>query len=149
MLTSYQILRDSYYDEFVQPLIDGGATEAQIEIFLTDLDAAVNQRGPLNEANFNSVMYDALQDVITWHKHYDIFTAMTTSFEEERILQYMLSNNHFTKANHNYAMRKDKSTGKLDNQGAPGGGGGTLTPTHRNSCPDPEPAEQMGQPDKP
>jgi hypothetical protein len=126
LLTSYQILRDSYYDEFVQPLIDAGATEAQIESFLTDLDAAVNQRGPLNDTNFNSIMYDALQDVITWHKHYDIFMAMTTSFEEE--ISYTLANNQLHERL--IPLRNAVKQAVLGNgqPGGPGGGGGTLTP---------------------
>jgi hypothetical protein len=41
-------------------MVNGGASEAQIEAFLTDLDNEVQSSETLTEANFNSVLYGAI-----------------------------------------------------------------------------------------
>lgn len=87
--SSYNILKNQY-PEYVQKLKDGGATEADIASFLSDLDSEVQSLGPLNDANFNSVLYEALSDVITWRSHRAIFNAMLESFEDE--IDYTLAN---------------------------------------------------------
>lgn len=82
LLTSYNILKNQYPD-YINKMIAGGASEPQIESFLIDLDSAVRLSGPLDEANFNNVMYEALQGVITTRKHRTVFRAMLSQFEEE------------------------------------------------------------------
>ncbi len=82
LLSSYNILK-TQYPEYINRMIAGGATETQIESFLVDLDANVRSRGELTEANFDNVMYEALQEVIQYRKHRAVFRAMLSEFEEE------------------------------------------------------------------
>ncbi|MGI6413063.1 MAG: S-layer homology domain-containing protein [Syntrophomonadaceae bacterium] len=85
---SYEVLlRD--YPECIERLKDGGATEAGIQSFLADLEAEVNKRGSLNQANFNSYMYESLKEVVTWRKHRAIFNALLDSYGQE--IDYTLS----------------------------------------------------------
>lgn len=89
--SSYLILKnDPVNQQFIQRLNTNGATEAQIESFLTDLDDQVRDSGSLNEANFNSIMYNALKELLDWTKHEAIFMALMLGFGEEidYILQY-------------------------------------------------------------
>ncbi|MGS0746142.1 S-layer homology domain-containing protein [Syntrophomonas erecta subsp. sporosyntropha] len=73
----------SQYPEYVQRIKDGGATEAQIEAVLNDLDEQVKRQGTLTEANFNSVMFNSLKEVLSWRVHRPVFIAMLQSFGEE------------------------------------------------------------------
>jgi len=128
LLSSYEILKDSNYNDFIKPLLDGGASEDQIEAFLVDLDTEVNEQGPVNEANFNSIMYNALQDVITRRVHYDVFMALNTSFEEE--ISYTVANGELhpnlvplRNAVKEVVLGNDGSSA---GSGSGGGGGGAL-----------------------
>jgi hypothetical protein len=87
LINSYSILKNQY-PGYVDRIVAGGANETQIEAFLTDLDSEVSSRGTLNEANFNSVMYQSLQEVLTMHT--DVFNAMLSSFPEE--IAYTIKN---------------------------------------------------------
>jgi hypothetical protein len=89
LLSSYNILK-TQYPEYINRMVAGGATETQIESFLVDLDANVRSRGELTEANFDNVMYEALQEVIQYRKHRAVFRAMLSEFEEE--IDYTLEN---------------------------------------------------------
>ncbi|MDD4548888.1 MAG: S-layer homology domain-containing protein [Syntrophomonadaceae bacterium] len=88
--SSYNELKGQY-SGYVEKIIAGGATEAEIRNFLDDLDTEVKNRGTLTEANFNSVMFDSLKEVIIWEKHRAVFEAMLDSFPEE--IDYTLKNN--------------------------------------------------------
>jgi hypothetical protein len=87
LINSYSILKNQY-PGYVDKIVAGGASESQIEAFLIDLDSEVSSRGTLNEANFNSVMYQSLQEVLTMHT--DVFNAMLSSFPEE--IAYTIKN---------------------------------------------------------
>jgi len=89
LLSSYNILKNQY-PEYINRMVAGGASEEQIQSFLIDLDSAVRLSGPLDEANFNNVMYEALQEVIQYRKHRAVFRAMLSQFEEE--INYTLEN---------------------------------------------------------
>ena len=89
LLSSYNILKNQY-PEYINKMVAGGATETQIETFLIDLDANVRDRGELTEANFDNVMYEALQEVIQYRIHRPVFRAMLAEFEEE--IDYTLEN---------------------------------------------------------
>jgi hypothetical protein len=89
LLSSYNILKNQYPD-YINRMVAGGAGEEQIESFLIDLDTNVRSRGELNEANFNNLMYEALQEVIQYRKHRAVFRAMLSEFEEE--IDYTLEN---------------------------------------------------------
>jgi len=124
LLSSYNILKNQY-PEYIDRMVAGGATEAQIESFLVDLDVNVRSRGELTEANFDSVMYDALQEVIQYRKHRPVFRAMLSEFEEE--IDYTLENHtlHPNLVPLRNAV-KDSVLGKPASKppgGQPGGGG--------------------------
>lgn len=82
LLSSYNILKNQY-PNYINKLMAGGASEAQIESFLKDLDDNVRLRGDLNDANFDNIMYEALQEVITAREHRTLFKAMVSQFKEE------------------------------------------------------------------
>lgn len=89
LLSSYNILK-SQYPDYINRMVAGGASEEQIQSFLIDLDSNVRSRGQLDEANFNNVMYEALQEVIQYRKHRAVFRAMLSEFQEE--IDYTLEN---------------------------------------------------------
>lgn len=82
LVDSYQKLQQQY-PQYIEDLKEGGASEQEIKDFLNDLNAETIRRGPLNEQNFDDVLYDSLQEVILWRIHRPIFIAMTRSFGEE------------------------------------------------------------------
>lgn len=90
--SSYSIiLQDG--QEFLQRFKDGGATDNQIEALLDDIDEEVNKvkaQNQLTDANFNAVMFDTLENVLTWRKHRTVADIMLTVFAEE--IDYMLTN---------------------------------------------------------
>lgn len=137
LLSSYNILKKQYPD-YINKMVAGGATEAQIESFLVDLDADVRSRGELNEGNFNNLMYQSLQEVIQERKHRAVFRAMLSQFEEE--ITYTLENNnlHPNLVPLRNAV-KDSVLGtptqnppsEEKNSSVPGGGGGPGNSTDR------------------
>jgi hypothetical protein len=90
LTSSYRTLKNEY-PEFVNRLVEGGATEAQIESFLVDLDNEVAKLGPLNEGNFNTVILDRFTEVITWRNNRDVLLALVSSFGPE--IEYFEENN--------------------------------------------------------
>jgi hypothetical protein len=124
LLSSYNILKNQY-PNYINKIIAGGASEAQIESFLIDLDDNVRHRGELNEANFNNMMYEALQEVITDREHRTLFKAMLSQFKEE--IDYTIDTH--TLHSNLVPLRnavKDSVLGKtVDNNpnSSPGGGG--------------------------
>ncbi|NLF45969.1 MAG: hypothetical protein GX581_07820, partial [Syntrophomonadaceae bacterium] len=71
-LSAYQVLKNDY-SYVIDRIIAGGATETEIEKFLVDLEGDVKSRGELTEANFNSIMYRSLEEVIQWRIHRNVF----------------------------------------------------------------------------
>ncbi len=133
--SSYQILKNDPANQiFIQTIIENGATEGQIESFLNDLDSEVAKAGTITAENFDSVMYNALREVITWRKHRDIFKALLEGFTEE--IDYTLENHelHPNLIPLRNAVR-DSVLGISapppsggDNTGGNTGGGGAATP---------------------
>ncbi len=82
LTSSYTILKVQY-PQYIQRLKDGGANDTNIETFLSNLDSDVKTRGVLNEANFNSVLYESLKEVISWKVCQPVLKAMLESFSEE------------------------------------------------------------------
>lgn len=64
-LSSYQILKQDYSD-VIDRIVAGGATEADIEAFLLDLESTVSSKGTLTKDNFNSIMYKSFEEVIQY-----------------------------------------------------------------------------------
>lgn len=85
------LLMQRDYPEMVERFKAGGATDANIDAFLADMENDLRPRGTLNEANFNSYMYQSLREVITQRKHRVMFQALLNQFEEE--IDYTLDNN--------------------------------------------------------
>lgn len=89
--SSYQILKNNSVNQlFIERIIAHGATEAQIESFLNDLDSEVSKAGTITEANFDSIMYQSLREVITWRKNRAVFQALLEGFNDE--IDYTLAN---------------------------------------------------------
>jgi hypothetical protein len=125
LTSSYNILKNEY-PEYVQKLVQGGATEAQIESFLVDLDNEVATLGTLNEANFNAVLYDALREVLTWRNNREVMQAMLTSFATE--IEYTLTNKELHPnllPLRNAVMESVLEDDSSSSSGGGGGGGGT------------------------
>ena len=89
-LSSYQILKQDY-SNVIDRIVEGGATEADIEAFLLDLETSVSSKGTLTKDNFNSIMYKSFEEVIQSRVHRTIFRALLTSYGEE--IEYTLLNN--------------------------------------------------------
>jgi len=87
--SSYEVLKTEN-PECIERLIAGGATEADIQAFMEDLEDDVSARGTLTEANFNSMMYASIAEVVTWRAHRNIFRALLESYGEE--IDYTLAN---------------------------------------------------------
>lgn len=88
--SSYNILKnDPLNQQFIQRLTAAGAGEEQIESFLNDLDSEVSKLGILDDENFDSLLYQALKEVITWRKHNLVFQALMNGFNEE--VNYILT----------------------------------------------------------
>ena len=82
LLQSYQVLKDQY-PEYVERLLDQGASEAQIEDFLRDLEQEIDLRGPLTRENFDALLLESMREVITWRKHRAVFNALLDSYGPE------------------------------------------------------------------
>jgi hypothetical protein len=92
LLSSYEALKNNPANqEFLDRLFaaEAGATAADLESFLHDLDNELREGETLTEANFNSEMFSTLQNVITWREHRTIFKALSEAFSEE--ISYTLS----------------------------------------------------------
>lgn len=88
-LSAYQVLKKDY-GYVVERIVAGGATEAEIEDFLIDLEIDVSSRGELNKENFNSLMYQSFEEVIQWRVHRNVFRALLESYGDE--IEYTLDN---------------------------------------------------------
>ncbi len=124
-ISSYNILKnDSANQPFIQRIIAGGASEAQIESFLNDLESEVSKAGQLNEANFDSIMFRGLKEVITWKNNRTVFDALSVSFSEEiayTLNQHKLHPNLMPLRN---AVRESVLGQSNPSNPVPGGGGG-------------------------
>lgn len=89
ILSSYQILKQDYAD-VLDGIIKGGATEAEVEAMLIDLETNVNSQAALTMDNFNSIMYQSFQEVIQWRIHRNVFRALLISYGDE--INYTLAN---------------------------------------------------------
>lgn len=89
--SSYDVLKnDPDNQEFIQRILMNGATADQLKSFLDDMDAEVAKAGTITEANFDSVMYQALNEVITWRKNRAILQSLMIGFSAE--IDYTLAN---------------------------------------------------------
>jgi len=88
-LSAYQVLKQDY-GFVVDRIVTGGATEAEIEAFLMDLEMDVSARGELTKENFNSLMYQSFEEVIQWRVHRNVFRALLESYGDE--IEYTLDN---------------------------------------------------------
>ena len=128
-LSAYQVLKQEY-SYVVDHIVAGGATEAEIEAFLVDLEAEVNSHGILTEANFNSIMYQSFEEVIQWRVHRNVFRALLESYGDE--IEYTLDNSelHPSLVQIRNAVMKsllgDEEEPPISGGG--GGGGAVLTP---------------------
>ncbi|MBC7766057.1 MAG: S-layer homology domain-containing protein [Hyphomonadaceae bacterium] len=75
------------YPEFIQKIKTGGATEADLASFLTDLQTDMNKTTVTKE-NFNRTLGTSLKSVITYRTHRPVMNALLTSFSKE-IAQFM------------------------------------------------------------
>lgn len=115
--------------EFLTRFKAGGATDAQIEALLDDIDDEVNNvkaQNLLTDNNFNSVMFETLVNVLTWRKHRTVADVMLATFGEE--IDYMLTNRKVHPEmmplyNSVYAsvFHEDKDNTTPGGGGAPGG----------------------------
>lgn len=79
------------FPEFTARMIDGGATEAEIEAFLMDLGQTVQSYGELTPSNFESMMYQALKEVLfidgnmamIREEHFNFTVALLFEFNDE------------------------------------------------------------------
>lgn len=88
-LSTYQVLKKDY-GYVIDRIIAGGATEAEIEKFLVDLEKDVKARGELTVSSFNSLMYRSFEEVIQWRTHRNVFRALLESYGDE--IEYTLEN---------------------------------------------------------
>lgn len=89
LASSYHVLKYQY-PEFINRMLDGGATEAQIEAFIHALNVEARNRGPLTETNFDSVLFASLESVLTKRPHRSVLIALGSEFSEE--IDYTLDN---------------------------------------------------------
>jgi len=80
--TTYQILKDDY-PEYIQQIYGEGVTDAEIQLFLTDLDQEVTKKAPLTESNFNSVLMYALKKLLFKGTYTNVFDALLTMFGDD------------------------------------------------------------------
>jgi hypothetical protein len=86
LLSSYEALKNNPANQdFLDRLFaaEAGATAADLESFLHDLDSELRAGGTLTEANFNSKMFSSIKEVVTWREHRTIFKALSEAFPEE------------------------------------------------------------------
>lgn len=92
--SSYQNIYDSMkddYPELVNKMLEGGVTEKEILNFLDDLSDEVDKAPNLTEENFDSIMYNALKQVlfidgemgVAKQKHYNFALMLMTEFSSE------------------------------------------------------------------
>jgi len=123
--SSYEILKnDPANQPFIQKILENGATEDQLKSFLDDLDGEVAKAGTITEANFDSIMYNALKEVLTWRNNRAILQALMLGFSEE--IDYTLAN-HILHPNLVPLLNafKDKIRGGGSGSTGTGGGGET------------------------
>jgi hypothetical protein len=89
-LSQSYIVMQRDYPEMIERLKAGGATDANIEAFLIDMENDLSQKGTLTEDNFDLFMYQSLENVITWRKHRTLYRALMDQFGEE--IDYTLQN---------------------------------------------------------
>lgn len=81
----------SDYPDFVEKMIDGGSNEAEIKAFLTDLGETVEGYGDITESNFESLMFDALKEVLFYKgiigvvkpEHFNFAVVLLKEFADE------------------------------------------------------------------
>ncbi|HNX29785.1 MAG TPA: S-layer homology domain-containing protein [Syntrophomonadaceae bacterium] len=120
-LSAYQVLKNDY-GYVVDRIVAGGATEAEIEAFLVDLEMDVSARGELTKDNFNSLMYQSFEEVIQWRVHRNVFRALLESYGDE--IEYTLDKEDL---HPELVPIRDAVMEALlgkDEEPAPGGGGG-------------------------
>lgn len=90
LYSTFIILKDEYPD-FLQRLKNSWPNEEDTEIdkenkialFLKDLDDEIRKDGPINELNFNSILYDNFKTVVYRKDHRSILRALLRGFSEE------------------------------------------------------------------
>ena len=130
-LSAYQVLKQDY-GFVVDRIVTGGATEAEIEAFLMDLEMDVSARGELTKENFNSLMYQSFEEVIQWRVHRNVFRALLESYGEE--IEYTLDNEELHPdlvPIRNAVM--EALLGKDEEPASGGGGGGGGVPAVPNN----------------
>lgn len=124
IMSSYQALKkDPTSQVFLDRLYEAGATEADLESFLNDLDGELRRGESLTEANFNSRMFSVLKEVVTWHPV--IFKALSVGFPEE--ISYTLDKKELHPSLvplRNAAADSLLGTTPPDDKSSGGGGGG-------------------------
>lgn len=82
--SSYEVLK-SYPEsqEFIDRMLTGGATEAQLQAFLASLDTVLSESDDLTEANFNSKMFAALKEVLLWKSNRNVYIVLSEEFADE------------------------------------------------------------------
>ena len=131
-LSAYQVLKKDY-SYVIDRIMAGGATETEIEKFLVDLEGDVKSRGELTEANFNSIMYRSLEEVIQWRIHRNVFRALLESYGDE--IEYTLDNEELHPELipiRNAVMEALLGQEEKPPGGGSSGGGGGSTPTVTN-----------------
>lgn len=130
-LSAYQVLKQDY-GYVVDRIVAGGATEAEIEAFLIDLEMDVSARGELNKENFNSLMYQSFEEVIQWRVHRNVFRALLESYGDE--IEYTLDKEdlHPELVPIRDAVM-EALLGKDEEPASGGGGGGGGVPTVTNN----------------
>ena len=86
----YEDIKNDYPD-FVEKMIDGGSNEAEIKAFLTDLGETVEGYGDITESNFESLMFDALKEVLFYKgiigvvkpEHFNFAVVLLKEFADE------------------------------------------------------------------
>lgn len=123
ILSAYNILKNDPANQvFLNRLRAAGATDAQIESLLNDLNAEVRASGTLTDQNFNRMMYNALEEVLTWPKHRDVSLALLDAFADE--IDYTLEHKELHPTLMPLRNAVHDSLLGSSNQGGGGGGGG-------------------------
>lgn len=131
--SSYDLFRsDPASQEFVDRMLAGGATEAELENFLRSLDSVISESGEITEANFNSKMFAAIQEVLLWRSNQNVYLVLSTEFVPE--IEAVMNNGvlpsslvPLRNAVLNFVLYGDTSGGgggAGGNSSAGGGGGG-------------------------
>ena len=127
-LSAYQVLKQDY-GYVVDRIVAGDATEAEIEAFLEDLETDISAQGELTQENFNSRMFQSLEEVIMRHGNFRY--ALLSSYGDE--IEYTLENEELHPdlvPIRNAVMRALLGEGETSPGG--GGGGGVLPAVPNN-----------------